>query len=68
MRKFILIEVIEREISTPDFFDTQIEAYEEMEARYNECKKGDGEIYSSVAWCENRNHDNCDWKILAVDI
>lgn len=67
--KYILIEVIEREISTPAFFKHYNEAYAEMEKRFNEAdkyKNGDGEIDDWSAYCENANHDNCDWKIFEV--
>jgi len=34
--KFVLIEVQEREICTPEFFDTQKEAFDEMCSRFAE--------------------------------
>lgn len=71
MKKFVLIEVIEREISTPEFFDTHEEAHKEMKRRFDECceyRECDGDIWKSFAWCENANHDNCDWKIFEVEV
>lgn len=67
MKKFVLIEVIEREISTPEFFNTYEEAYREMKVRFNDCNDDDGDINDWSAWCENANHDNCDWKIFEVE-
>ena len=76
-KKFVLVEVIEREISTPRFFDTYEEAYSKMKEYYNEAvnsedceedKELDGELNQWDAWCENANHDNCDWKIFIVEI
>ena len=73
-KRFILIEVIEREISPPEFFDTYKEAYCRMEKYYHEAADAgcgeddepDGELNQWDAWCENFNHDNCDWKIFEV--
>lgn len=81
--KFVLVEVIEREISTPEFFDTFEEAHARMEQYYNEataCDPDDyddeddydpddldGELNEWDAYCENANHDNCDWKIFKVE-
>ena len=65
--RYVLIEVIEREISTPAFFYGFINAHEEMKARYEAASDGCcGELNDDNAWCENRNHDNCDWKIFEV--
>ena len=68
MKKFVLIEVVEREISTPEFFDTHEKAHKEMKKRFDECYKDDGDIWKSFAWCENANHDNCDWKIFEMEV
>lgn len=65
MKKFVLIEVVEREISTPEFFDTYEEAYAEMEARWDSCSE-DGEIESFFAYGETENHDNIDWRIFEI--
>ena len=68
MKKFVLIEVIEREISTPEFFDTYDIAYTEMKKRFNETCAHEGYIDDWMAWCENANHDNCDWKIFEMEV
>lgn len=73
-KKFVLIEVVERTITTPEFFDTYDEAYRNMEKRYIEtasagCDEGDepdGELNEWDAWCESANHDNCDWAIFEI--
>lgn len=77
MRKeFVLVEVIEREIYTPEFFGTYEEAFSKMKEYYYEAtdadvreedEKLDGELNQWEAWCENANHDNCDWKIFIVE-
>lgn len=72
--KFVLIEVIERKISVPEFFDTYEDAYEKMKEYFYEAadvsreddEEPDGELNQWEAWCENKNHDNCDWKIFEI--
>lgn len=67
--KYVLIEVIEREISPPEFFGTFDAARAEMVKRYKEAdprNKHDG-LYRDHAYCENANHDNCDWKIFCLE-
>ena len=72
--KYVLVEVIEREISTPEFFKTFEDAHATMAARFHEAAKADcvadeeldGELNEWDAWCENSNHDNCDWKIFEI--
>lgn len=68
MEMFILIEVIEREISTPEFFNTYEEAYNEMEVRFNECNMRGGYIDDWSAYCETLNHDSVDWKIFDMEV
>ena len=64
---YILIEVIECEIHTPEFFDSFDAAHAEMKARYEVCSAhGCGELNDDNAWCKNRNHDACDWRIFEV--
>lgn len=64
---YILIEVIEREISTPSIFPNHKDAQDEMLKRYVQCNNGEcGEFGKDYAYCENRNHDNCDWKIFKI--
>ena len=75
--KFLLIEVIERKISDPMYFDTFEEAHEKMEKSFFEANGCDPENYNRadldgvlaerVAWCEDANHDNCDWKIFEIE-
>lgn len=66
-KNFVLIEVIEREISTPKFFDAFEKAHAKMKEYYEAASKGScGELNDDNAWCENRNHDNCDWKIFKI--
>lgn len=74
--KFLLIEVIERNISDPMHFDTFEEAHAKMEKCFFEANGCDPENYDPsdldgvlaerIAWCENSNHDNCDWKIFEM--
>lgn len=64
---YILIEVIGREIHTPEFFYSYEEAYEEMENRFFEANtRENGEIDDWSAYCESVNHDDCDWKIFKI--
>ncbi len=46
--KFVLIEVVEREISTPVFFDTFQESYDEMLKRIHQAL-GDEETFFGTA-------------------
>lgn len=66
MKNFVLIEVIEREISAPEFFDTLGAAQEEMRERFEASVRDEDDAYCDEmsAYCENSNHDNCDWKIF----
>ena len=66
--RYVLVEVIEREILAPVFFETFEAARAEMKRRYEEeDPDGDHEgLYRNHAYCENANHDNCDWKIFPV--
>lgn len=65
--KYVLIEVIERYISTPEFFDTFEKAHRRMEERFTDTDQLDnGELGEWEAYCENANHDNCDWKIFEI--
>ena len=64
---YILLETVEREISEPEFFYSYEDAYAEMENRFFETERHeDGEIDDWSAYCENANHDNCDWKIFKI--
>lgn len=79
-KRFVLVEVIEREISVPKFFDSFEAAHDRMEQYYKQAAGAgnedaedfdpddlDGELNEWDAYCENRNHDNCDWKIFQLD-
>ena len=57
--KYMLIEVMEREISEPEYFDTHDAAHDEM------CRRV-AEVYEDIAWAE-RYGKNYDWKIFAVE-
>ena len=48
-----------------NYYDT---AYTEMEKRFNETCAHEGYIDDWMAWCENANHDNCDWKIFEMEV
>jgi len=78
---YMLIEVIERSIHEPKFFETYQEAFHEMAARmaqamdmdvldlldkYYDADDSDAGISENVAFCESRNHNNCDWRICEV--
>ena len=63
---WILIEVIAREISEPEFFKTYPEAFAEMKRRFDECVCSDYAINDHEAYGETRNHDDIDWKIFQV--
>lgn len=65
--KYILIEVVECDIQPPVFFDSFDAAHAEMKSRYEKASVyGCGELNDDNAWCTNRNHDACDWKIFEV--
>lgn len=77
-KNFVLIEVIEREISEPEFFETFEEAHAKMEEYFKSAcdidpddddweDDVDGELDEWDAYCENANHDNCDWKIFQLN-
>ncbi|RKI66761.1 hypothetical protein D7V91_11710 [bacterium 1xD42-67] len=78
--KFVLIEVIEREISTPAFFGTYQEAYDEMVSRVREAfdeeditfgepddcpENGEAAVMETTAYGE-RHGNNYDWKIFEI--
>lgn len=77
---FVLIEVVDQEISTPVFFKTEKEAYdtmagrlcqvldcslEEVKAEVEAGTEGYLNLNSSVAWCE-RHGMHFDWAIFEV--
>lgn len=71
VKKFMLIEVIERNVSEPGFFDTHDDAYNEMKDRYEKtCDPSDcdSHISEDYAYGESANHENCDWEIFEISI
>lgn len=80
MKKEVLCETIEREISTPVLFDTKEQARAEMVRRFKEAMNLTDEEFKTMdndtseyfcgeneAYCVNANHDNCDWSIFTVE-
>lgn len=79
---YMLSETVQRDISEPEFFDTFEAAREEMLSRLRVtldtpediseqallklAEARDGDIMESEAYCTNKNHDDCDWKIHEV--
>ena len=77
-KNYILVECIEREINTPEFFESEEQAYNVMAQRmadilkiqvedietYDDCDIG---ISKSCAWITDCHHLNYDWKIFKVD-
>ena len=77
-KNYILVECIDREINTPEFFETEEQAYNDMAQRmadilgiqvdeietYDEYDIG---ISKSCAWISDYHHLNYDWKIFKVD-
>ena len=71
--KYMLIEVMEREISEPEYFDTHDAVHDEMcrrvAAQYvlrrPDCRFY-GWVLEDIAWAE-RYGKNFDWKIFAIE-
>lgn len=65
---YVLCETVEREINTPCFFNRKKEAQKEMKDRFMKARRSDdnGFIDDTTAYCETKNHDNCDWRIFEV--
>ena len=77
-KNYILVECIDREINTPELFETEEQAYNVMAQRmadilgiqvdeietYDEYDIG---ISKSCAWISDYHHLNYDWKIFKVD-
>lgn len=80
--KFVLVEVIERDISTPEFFNTKEEAYTRMVEymaqvlgeTYDTFKEKidsdgfveDGCINDEMAFINDCHGNNYDWKIFEI--
>ena len=77
-KNYILVECIDREINTPELFETEEQAYNVMAQRmadilgiqvdeietYDEYDIG---ISKSCAWISDYHHLNYDWKIFKVE-
>lgn len=80
--KFVLVEVIERDISTPEFFNTKEEAYTCMADRIAEVLGENGEevkekilnnelmedcyFNNDMAYISDYHGNNYDWKIFEI--
>lgn len=78
---YVLCQTIERNISEPELFQELTDAQKQMnrywreamgfspDAHINEEDFPDNAACDEMeAYCTNRNHDNCDWKIFPMDI
>ena len=77
-KNYILIECIDREINTPELFETEEQAYNVMAQRiadilgiqvdeietYDDCDIG---ISKSCTWISDYHHLNYDWKIFKIE-
>lgn len=77
-KNYILVECIDREINTPELFETEEQAYNVMAQRmadilgiqvdeietYDEYDIG---ISKSCAWITDYHHLNYDWKIFKIE-
>ena len=77
-KNYILVECIEREINTPELFETEEQAYNVMAQRmadvlgiqvdeietYDDYDIG---ISKSCAWITDYHHLNYDWKIFRIE-
>lgn len=77
-KNYILVECIDREINTPELFETEEQAYNVMAQRmadilgiqvdeietYDDCDIG---ISKSCAWITDYHHFNYDWKIFKIE-
>lgn len=77
-KNYILVECIDREINTPELFETEEQAYNVMAQRmadilgiqvdeieiYDDCDIG---ISKSCAWITDYHHLNYDWKIFKIE-
>lgn len=78
-KNYILVECIDREINTPEFFETEEQAYNTMAQRVadvlriqvEDIETYDGDevgISKSCAWITDYHHLDYDWKIFKLDI
>lgn len=84
IRKYLLQEYIEPDLSEPELFDSYEEAYEKMKEYFfsatdtteedyeeelaSDFEDGDAGLDEWSAFCQNKNHDNCMWNISVLDI
>ena len=77
-KNYILVECIDREINTPELFETEEQAYNVMAQRMadilgiqvDEIETYDGDevgISKSCAWITDYHHLNYDWKIFRIE-
>ena len=77
-KNYILVECIDREINTPEFFETEEQAYNVMAQRMADilkiqmkdietCDDYDIGISKSCAWINEYHGLNYDWKIFKVE-
>ena len=77
-KNYILVECIDREINTPELFETEEQAYNVMAQRIADilgiqvdeietCDDYDIGISKSCAWISDYHHLNYDWKIFKVE-
>ena len=77
-KNYILVECIDREINTPELFETEEQAYNVMAQRMADilkiqvedietCDEYDIGISKSCAWISDYHHLNYDWKIFKVN-
>ena len=77
-KNYVLVECIEREINTPELFETEEQAYNVMAQRMAEnlgIQVDEIETYDdydiciskSCAWITDYHHLNYDWKIFRVN-
>ena len=68
---YILNCTCEREIEEPRIFWGKQTAKDIMIDEANECARDEKAEFSedgNEAWCENMNHDNCDWKVSEINL
>ena len=77
-KNYILVECIDREINTPELFETEEQAYNVMAQRMADIlgiQVDDIETYDdydigiskSCAWITDYHHLNYDWKIFRIE-
>ena len=66
--KYMIIEVMTREISTPVYFETLKEAKKELRHMAKDCEEHTIEDNGMTAYGTTKNDDNWDAKIFQVNI